>query len=143
MKESLQQDQLINQFLSLEIDKQNSKVRSPGRETNSADDAKTDVEQEQGDDSPNSLKQRSQHPYDLSINSVPNPTSSPSLKTNQQYQTVDFNNNQDDILSFSSSSNNILMSGIGTKVRIYKLNIFSFNFLLMKYKNINLTDFLS
>lgn len=64
------QDSLINQFLSLEIDKQISKSMSPGKESKSSmdgNDAKTDTEQHDGREDNSPTKQSS-----TSINSSVN-----------------------------------------------------------------------
>jgi len=125
------QDSLINQFLSLEIDKQISKSMSPGKESKSVDgnDAKTDTEQDVREDSPtkqSSTTMNSMNSYfeNLSINSSSTPTSiisssllSSSNASSQGYQ-LDYNsvsNPNDDILSFTSA-NSGLMSAIDSKV---------------------------
>lgn len=134
------QDSLINQFLSLEIDKHISKSMSPGKETKSMDgnDAKTDTElHDAREDSSSPTKQSStsinsvnSYFENLTINSSSSTTNSSMISSSllssansinatasQAYQ-LDYssvNNPNDDILSFTSA-NSGLMSAIDSKV---------------------------
>ena len=161
---STNQDILINQFLSLEIDKQISKSMSPGKESKSIDgnEAKTDTEQDVREDSPTkqtatSIISVNSYFENFTINSTSTPnsaissgllSSSNSVNANtatQGYQ-FDYNvgNQNDDILSFTSS-NSGLISAIDSKVilffsviRIYHLHLNLFFRLFSRDKKLSL-----
>lgn len=142
------QDSLINQFLSLEIDKQISKSLSPGKESKSpmdGNDAKTDTEQHidgREDSSPTkqssaSINSVNSYFENLTINSSSSTTNSSMISSgllsssnnnsinasSSQAYPLDYsslNNPNDDILSFSSA-NSGLMSAIDSKVRAVAL----------------------
>lgn len=120
------QDSLINQFLSLEIDKQISKSMSPGKESKSSmdgNDAKTDTEQHDGREDNSPTKQSS-----TSINSSVN-SYFENLTINSSSSSSSINTSMISSSLLTSSSNNSSNAAAATtsSSQAYQLDYSSVN----------------